>query len=423
MAQSVPPLSGVDRLIESLEELVKVPPGKRGPSPRVLLTQLTDGPEAERLAAGLCKRIHVSGRALVPYAEVTGPPSEAQRERIGNVFQKVEQELKRNRPGGFGKLRLPQFTLMCSIIEADLVERQQSVRARELRDQCFAERRKDSGLLRALETLSGGDQPPPGGGAPALAWYWLRQPLFNLLPRWIYGRIQERRMGRRGSWYSQWANLPGNTGFFEDACKLAGGTGGEPGPGGDGPSAPGETTTGALLRALLADLDAAFRRRWLSPWRRRRRTRFVIVLPETDWCPAWTAPLIRDFPLAVEQTGSTGVVLVAAERSTGERTQNTADAAGTLESWIATTGGAGARSVRVGLEPQDADRDVEHWLDRHPKIVVPIRSDMAPAAEAVARTALVLGVVAGVILYAEHTVPPRKSTECLGRVHGRSSRP
>ncbi|SCK48887.1 hypothetical protein [Streptomyces sp. WMMB 322] len=421
MSQSIPPLTGVDQLIESLEELIKVPPGRRGPSPRVLLSQPAEGPEAERLAAGLCKRLHVSGRALVPYAEVAGPTPEGQRERIGAVFQKVEQELKRNRPAGSGKLRLPQFALMCSVVETDLVERQPPVRARELRDQCFAERRKDSGFLRALEMVSGGDQPPATGG-PALAWYYLRQPVLNLLPRWIYGRIQERRMGHGGSWYSQWQNLPKSTRFFEDACKLAGG-GTEPRA---DRTAWMEETTGALLRALLADLDAAFRRRWFSPWRRRRRTRFTVVLPQTDWCPEWTAPLVRDFPLAVEQTGSTGVVLVAAERSYGERpqrSQNTADAAGTLKSWSATTGGAGARVVRVGLEPQDPDRDIEHWLDRHPKIDVRVRTDAAPLAEAVTGTLVVLSLLACAGAYAVSHGPHRGSTECLGSTAAAGSAP
>ncbi|OEV30125.1 aromatic ring-opening dioxygenase LigA [Streptomyces nanshensis] len=429
MASSVPPLPKIDTFVDALEQLVKLPPGKRGPSPLVLLSQLGDGREAELIADGLCARFRVGGRARVPYAQVAGQPSGPRNERIGDVFQKLEQELERNRPGGFGKLRLPQFTLMCSVIETDLTERQSSVQARELRDRCFAERRKDSNFLKVLATVSGGDQAP--AGIPAFLWYWTRQPLFNVLPRWLYGRLQERRMTHKGSWYRQWADLPRGTGFFHDATRFAGIApvptleqgllSGLDDNAGEEPETDEEhaerldRTTGVLLRALLADLEAAFRRPRLSPWGRRRKSRFVIVLPQIDGSPEWVSRLVEQFPVAVEQTGSMGVVLVSAERSEGERTESFAEAAITLRSWQGTTGSGGARAVRVGIEPHAEDQGAARWLGRHPEIY-PERnySDGAPRAEAVLCAVLALGVLGGAGVYGVNRALDNSSTRCIG---------
>ncbi len=429
MSSSMPALPKIGTLIGALEEHITLPPGNRGPSPLVVLSQLNEGREAELIADGLCARLRAGGRARVPYAQVAGAPSGPRSERVGEVFQKLEEELKRNRPGGFGRLRLPQFTLMCSVVETQLAERQASVRAKELRDQCFAERRKDSNLLKALAVISGGDQSPTG--VPSLVWYWTRQPLFNVLPRWLYGRLQERRMTRKGSWYRQWSTLPKGTGFFQDAARFADEA---PAPGTENIVRGGlldpsdgepetederekrlERTTDVLLRAMLSDLDAAFHRRRISPWGRRRQSRFVIVLPQTDAYRDWTPRLIGKFTVAVEQTGSTGVVLVAAERSEGERTENLSEAAVTLKSWLGSPGSGGARVVRVGVESvQSPDPDAIRWLGRYPEISVPICSDVAPVAEAAVATAVTLGLLAGGGAYGVQWALDRSTSECIG---------
>lgn len=428
MASLVPPLPKIDTFVDALEQLVKLPPGERGPSPLVLLSQLGEGREAELIADGLCARLRVGGRARVPYAQVAGPPSGPRSERVGEVFQKLEQELERNRPGGFGNLRLPQFKLMCSVIDADLAERRSSVKARELRDKCFAERRKDSNFLKVLAAVSGGDKVP--AGIPAYLWYWTRQPLFNVLPRWLYGRMQERRMTRRRGWYRGWADLPKGTGFFQDASGFAGTApvpglehGVFPGMGEIAPEEPEtaaetaerlERTTGVLLRALLADLEAVFRRPRLSPWGRRRKNRFVIVLPQIEAASEWAEQLVKEFPGAVDETGSTAVVLVAAERSAGERTESFAEAAVTLRSWQGSTGSGGARAVRVGVEPHADDHAAARWLGRHPEIY-PERtySDTAPLAEAAVGTVLVLALLGGSGLWGVGQVMDDSSTRCV----------
>ncbi|MGR3934722.1 hypothetical protein [Streptomyces sp. BRA346] len=405
MTTSVPPLPKIELLIDALEQLVTLPPGRRGPAPQILLTQLTEGPEAGRIADGLCARFSAGGRARVPFAQVAGEAEAPRQEHVGVTFQKIEEELLRNRPGGFGRLRLPQFRLMCGIVEADLAGCPSGTQATELRNRSYEAHCARSVFLRALQAVSGGEEPPPS--IPGTAWYWLRRPLFGLLPRWWYGRRHGRRMTRKGSWYRTWAELPeGGPGFFADACRL---TVGAPG------AARREPIVDVLLRALLADLERAFRHPRLSPWGRRRRHRVVLVFPQPPAIGDDTGRLLEQFPQAVEHTGCTGVMLMAAVSPGRERTETFAEAAITLKSWIGTTGAGGARVVRVGVEPHADDEDAARWLGRYPEIAVGrSRSDAAPRVEAaVAAVAgiTVLGLLGG---YGVAWLTARSDTACLG---------
>ncbi|WP_039941118.1 aromatic ring-opening dioxygenase LigA [Streptomyces himastatinicus] len=412
MTASVPPLPKIELLIDALEQLVTLPPGRRGPAPQILLTQLTEGPEAGRIADGLCARFSAGGRARVPFAQVAGEAEAPRQEHVGATFQKIEEELLRNRPGGFGRLRLPQFRLMCGIVEADLAGCPSGTQATELRNRSYEAHCARSVFLSALQAVSGGEEPPPS--IPGTAWYWLRRPLFGLLPRWWYGRRHGRRMTRKGSWYRTWAELPeGGPGFFADACRL---TVGAPG------AARREPIVDVLLRALLADLERAFRHPRLSPWGRRRRHRVVLVFPQPPAIGDDTGRLLEQFPQAVEHTGCTGVMLTAAVRPGRERTESFAEAAITLKSWIGTTGAGGARVVRVGVEPHADDEDAARWLGRYPEIAVGrSRSDAAPRVEAaVAAVAgvTVLGLLGG---YGVAVVTARSDTACLGGSGGDSA--
>ncbi|WP_055548725.1 hypothetical protein [Streptomyces sp. NBRC 110028] len=413
MIASVPPLPKIELLIDALEQLVTLPPGHRGPAPQILLTQLTEGPEAGRIADGLCARFSAGGRARVPFAQVAGEAEAPRQEHVGVTFQKIEEELLRNRPGGFGRLRLPQFRLMRGIVETDLAGCLPGTQATELRNRSYEARCADSVVLRALQAVSGGEVPPPT--IPGTAWYWLRRPLFGLLPRWWYGWRHGRRMTRRGSWYRSWAELPeGGPGFFADACRLTVGTPGV---------ARREPIVDVLLRALLADLERAFRHPRLSPWGRRRRHRVVLVFPQPPALGDDTGRLLEQFPQAVEETGCTGVMLLAAVSPGQERTESFAEAAITLKSWIGTTGAGGARVVRVGVEPHADDEDAARWLGRNPEIAVGrSRSDAAPRVEAaVAAVAgvTVLGLLGG---YGVVVVTASSDTACLGG-SGASSAP
>ncbi|MFI0775086.1 hypothetical protein [Streptomyces sp. NPDC021212] len=336
---------------------------------------------------------------------MAGEAEAPRREQVGATFQKIEEELLRNRPGGFGRLRLPQFRLMCDIVEADLAGCPAGAQATELRNKSYEAHCARSVFLRALQAVSGGEESPPG--VPGAVWYWLRRPLFGLLPRWWYGWRHRRRMTRKGSWYRAWAELPeGGTDFFANACRL---TVGAPG------AARRKPIVDVLLRALLADLERAFRHPRLSPWGRRRRHRVVLVFPQPPVGDDDTGWLLEQFPRAVEQTGCTGVMLVAAVRPGRERTESFAEAAITLKSWIGTTGAAGARVVRVGVEPHADDEDAARWLSRYPEIAVGRgRSDVAPRVEAA--VAAVAGVTALGLLggYVVTVVTASSDTSCLG---------
>lgn len=410
MFTSVPPLPKIDSFVDALEQLIKLEPRRRGPAPQVLLVQLAEGTEAERIADGLCGRFSAGGRARIPFAQVAGAPTGPRRERVGETFQKIEEELLRNRPAGSGRLRLSQYRLLSAIVEAELTESEPGAQAKELRDQCYAARCRTSVPLSALEAISGGEEPPPS--VPATAWYWLRRPLFGLLPRWWYGRRHSRRMTRKGGWYRKWAELPERgAGFFTDARRLA--------------MARIDQRSGrdqvvdALLRALLADLQASFRHTRLSPWGRRRRHRFVIVLPQIRPEGSRTDRLLRQFPEAVEQTGCTGVLLVAAAAPDEERAEGFAEAAVTLRSWIGATGAGGARSVRVGVRPEADDADAARWFGRYPEIFLErTHSDLAPRLEAALATAASVTALALLGTHVVSMATEETSTACLGRSAG-----
>ncbi|QKV92606.1 hypothetical protein HUT19_13305 [Streptomyces sp. NA02950] len=408
MTAAVPPLPKIESLVESLEQLVLLPPGQRGPAPQILLTQLTEATNAERIADGLCARFSAGGRARIPFAQVAGKIKGPPRERVGKTFQKIEEELVRNRPGGFGKLRLSQFRLMCAVVEADLTRPQVDAQPKELRNQIYEARCSSSAVLRALETMSGGEEPPPG--IPGTAWYWLRRPVFGLLPRWWYGRRHHRRMTRQGGWYAKWAELPDKgADFYADAVRLTAGAEAAAGPEGRA------LIVDALLRALLADVERAFRHPRLSPWGRRRRHRVVLVLPQFPGAGSDAGLLLERFPGAVEHTGCTGAMLVAVVPRDEQRTESFAEAAITLKSWIGSTGTGGARVVRVGVESHPDDPDAARWLVRYPETPVGrARSDAAPRVEAA--SAGVAGIIALALLgvYGVAWVTAKSDTACLG---------
>ncbi|WP_236075528.1 hypothetical protein [Streptomyces coffeae] len=429
-------------MIESLERLVLLSPGQRGPAPQILLTQLTEAvgtadgldatdtadatdaahpagttrrTEAERIADGLCARFSAGGRARLPFAQVAGKTMGPPRERVGKTFQKIEEELVRNRPGGFGKLRLSQFRLMCAVVEADLTRPQADAQPEELRNQIYEARCSSSAVLRTLETLSGGEEPPPG--IPGTAWYWLRRPVFGMLPRWWYGRRHRRRMTRQGGWYAKWAELPEKgADFYADAVRLTAGSEAAAGPEGRA------LIVDALLRALLADVERAFRHPRLSPWGRRRRHRVVLVLPQFPGGGSDAGLLVERFPSAVEHTGCTGAMLVAVVQPDEQRTESFAEAAITLKSWIGSTGAGGARVVRVAVASHPDDPDAARWLVRYPETPVgKARSDAAPRVEAVLAGVAGLTALALLGAYGAAWVTKGSDTACLGEGGGSAS--
>ncbi|MGO4758142.1 hypothetical protein AB4212_57675, partial [Streptomyces sp. 2MCAF27] len=195
--------------------------------------------------------------------------------------------------------------------------------------------------------------------------------------------------------------------FFADARRLAGA---------DGSSGLGQTVA-VLLRALLADLQAACRHPLLSPWGRRRKHRFVLVFPQVEPAEPQVGQLLAQFPDAVEQTGCTAVLLVAAVPPGGGSTEGYAEAAVTLNSWQVTAGAGRARVVRVGVEPHADDADAARWLSRFPEIYLEkTHSDLAPRLEAALASVAGATTLALLATYGlTWLLPPGEKTDCLTR--------
>ncbi|GGR37278.1 hypothetical protein [Streptomyces netropsis] len=398
MSSSIPPVPSVGDFVTALEELVLVPPGRRGPSARIVLVQQGRGDEAEQIAEGECLRLRVRGRALVPYARIQESRPRGDRQRTRDVFEQIEDGLRDNLPGGFGRLRLPRYRLVRAFAAASSTEDQAPVRARDLRDQCYAERRKDSHVLKALHAIGGRDQTPDN--IAAWIWHWARHPLFGVLPRWLYGFRAGRRMMRKGGWFRRWARVPSGRGdFFRHHEAVV------------------AEREDALLCALLDDLEAAARGPRLSPWTRRRRSRFVLVLPREGAPGSVTESVVRGFPQAVEQTGSTAVVLLAVGQAGPDTPQSLAMATTTIDSWARSPGRGRGRAVAVGVEPLagEPDQEAEGRLRGYPEIQPGrVHSDLAPRAEAfVMAVAGVTALSLLAYLAVVHFVDPA-SDRCLG---------
>ncbi|RKN39452.1 hypothetical protein [Streptomyces hoynatensis] len=137
--------------------------------------------------------------------------------------------------------------------------------ATALRDHCYDLRCQRGQLLGALR--SAGTVPDAvAGGALGTLWRFLAEPLFFRLPRWWWGRHCTRRLVRsqRHGWYARARGLAhgySSAEFFADALQLS----------------PADQET-VLLHALFADLGRATAPVRLSPWRRRRSTRYVFLL-------------------------------------------------------------------------------------------------------------------------------------------------
>ncbi|MFI7700187.1 hypothetical protein [Nonomuraea sp. NPDC049480] len=179
------------------------------------------------------------GRSLVPHVVVKPGAS---------VAEKIQGGLKV--PGGWGKLRFPQYQVFEAVGE-------KTDSGMEAEDRAF------KGLHPSLYRFM--LQP---AGADAIS-VWFRRCLFVLVfACWLeqlrFGWSWRRRM--RQGWFPEFAGGAGGD-FFNRAATLMQGS--------------DERRKEALLRALLCDMDAAFTRR-LSPWRRRRRSGFMLFVENDD---------------------------------------------------------------------------------------------------------------------------------------------
>ncbi|WP_443252345.1 hypothetical protein [Streptomyces sp. 6N106] len=309
---------GAEEFIEALKGAV-VPRDRKAKGrdllPPVLL--LADGERAvahaHQAMRGLRRMLYPDGAKRVPYAAL-GPDEIRDAAGRRPLTLDLGRELCVDVPRRTGRLRLTDFFLTRDIVEQALDPRAPEPDGRALRDHCYARRIARGPLLRALWTL-GGESAEGGTAGPG----WiaelrrlLMRPLFQLLPRWWWGRRRTRlllRSTRRG-WYADWRRIShGRTAedFFENAARLLRAERGRD------PEAAAGRWEELLLHALLADLRRAARPGRISPWRRRRRTRcvFLLELPEGAAGAAAGERFLERYAEAARDTRCAAVVVVA----------------------------------------------------------------------------------------------------------------
>ncbi|MDT0345102.1 hypothetical protein [Streptomyces litchfieldiae] len=284
---------------------------------------------------------------------------------------------RRGVPRLTGRLRLPNYALLHTTVEWA----SDPAATATLRDFCYERHR---GPVRsALWTLGGGDAPTDGAGL-ATAWYWLSRPVCQYLPRWLWARRHTRRLlrSKKHGWYARLvagrSPLFGEEFFHHVGDRVAALLD----PDSPRPGAEREPELERLLlHALMADLNRWARPGRLSPWRRRRVTRFVVLLPvpDADEARARCQRFLCEFGAAARATGCGAALLLAVGPSGPD------PAAG-----VETGPVEAARTLRRGPEAND---DVAPRLlalppglaglpEPHP-VEVPVRSGHDPAVEAV----------------------------------------
>ncbi|MGP4111116.1 hypothetical protein ACTWP5_09400 [Streptomyces sp. 4N509B] len=325
-------------------------------------------------------------------------------------------ELATRAPRRTGRLRLPALTLVQAVV--DQVRRPPSADASPspqptarpadaLRDHCYDVLRP---ARRGLAVLGGEAQAP---GAVAQAWNRLAGPLFQQLPRWLWARGQTRRLmrSRRTGWYAKLRNdgSPLHAGeFFEDihswVTRLV-----------EGDGRPADhrerTLERLLLHALLSDLRRWARPGRLSPWRRRRVTRFVLFLrveADADTEAAKRAArFVEEYAGAVSATGC-GAVLLAVDGPSGLAVEGAvsrtlAEAAVRLRR--PAEAGGGLRPLLVTLPGDLPSSDP-------PQARPPVMSRVGPGVEATAWGAVAAVAAASTLWFVG--VPLPDAPACLG---------
>ncbi|MFD5702527.1 ABC transporter substrate-binding protein [Streptomyces lasiicapitis] len=396
----VPAFAGVEHFVEAFDRLVVQPRRRRSRVPVVLLSEPGQGRDGQRIVAGLYRRLLGRETRLASHAYLRGsgdpawtPPEDPVLGRL-YLFSQLTRQLMETMPRGTGKLRLPCYQLLRSIVTAPPVEGLGDRHHSELKDHAYAGHREVSSLARVLWWLGGRDQ-ASGGTLLELLWNFVAGPLFQRLPRAVYVRRANRLMlgnSRRQRWYAEWARLQQGTpptDFFRSARDLV--------HGGDA-----EQFDRILVHALLADLDSACRKRLLNPWRRRRVCRFVLLVAEAGGENSREQRFLRELRSATEDLRCTSVVAVAAGvRSLAHRIPDievaTLSAAGAELANVAEHGSAPGSPTGMVVPVVDAGADDDpaatYWLRRRPTLAPPSKR-WGPRAEIVGTVGVLALVLA-----------------------------
>ncbi|MEO3754037.1 hypothetical protein [Streptomyces sp. B6B3] len=244
-----------------------------------------------------CLHVEAGPRAakLVPHAVLTA--DELAGDRL--VTDRLVARLVEGVPARTGRLRVPNYLLMRDI--AEWLRRPDAGAgpaedATALRDACHEALRRRDRLRGGLWWLGGRDDGSLGG-----LWYLVAHPLCQVLPRWWWARRCTRRLvwSRRRGWFARAQGLPHGriaVEFFSSVATMG-----------------VHDLERLLLHALFEDLRRATRPTRVSPWRRRRATRytFLLELPANDGPDGPVRRFLDAYGEAVEQASCTATLLVA----------------------------------------------------------------------------------------------------------------
>jgi ABC-type branched-subunit amino acid transport system substrate-binding protein len=228
--------------------------------------------------------------------------------------------LRQRVPRRTGRLKLTDFSLMRDVVEwtrqpAATQPPSSPDSATSLRNHCY--NRAQGPGLRFLSWL-GGTVEATGGFAKG--WSMVAGPVCHQFPRWLWARGRTRRLMRskRTGWYAALVNrgAPLASGdFFEDVhdrvTRLVRGNDRR------SPERRERELEQMLLRALETDFQRLGRAGRISPWRRRRLTRFVFLIRMTGGeATRRGARFLEEYTKAAAATHC-GAVLVAADAPVG----------------------------------------------------------------------------------------------------------
>ncbi|MFJ9680830.1 ABC transporter substrate-binding protein [Streptomyces sp. NPDC101194] len=264
----VPARRAIDRFVEAWDAVVVESPDRQNAAVLVLLTAEGATVATHSLLYSLRARLVADNTELAPHALIE--PGRAYHEGpLTMLYEDITEDLARTMPAGTGRLTFPSYWLLRDIVAGEEPAESGLGRARAVRRAVYAEHLRRTGRGRLREQLR---EQASGWAQPVkflveLWMDWLAEP-------WYGYRIGHRMLrARNRNWYATWARQLRGTpvrDFFASVQDLA--------PGGR--DADSEVVEQVLLRALLSDLDNALRHRVLSPWRRRRVTRFVLFVED-----------------------------------------------------------------------------------------------------------------------------------------------
>lgn len=392
---------------------------RRGLSFKVLLhpgpAQAGEGDDAELLADVLLESFHRPELLRFPYAVLTPPPPHTPSppqadplaepvDRAGprDLLDQIRDGLYEHRPAGLGRVRFPQYELLRSVVTAPPAPQgaDSHAQAKALREHYYQQRRARGPAQVRQATLGRED------GAQLLGRFAPVAAFLNWLPLRSGAWRTARRMTRKDGWYRAWAGAEGGSGDLFHRARIRDLAGAHHSQAYHSPQRETQAEE-ALLRALLADLEASFAP-WYSPWARaRRRHRHVLLVPRRTEGDTALQRLLERFPDAVRQTRSTGVVLIAVAQGSGGPAagrRTLADAAADLDRISHEPPSIGiSRTIdvdvlRAAASPATSDEDRQGLSQRDEAVrrLTP-RSTLRPWLAALTEVALCLALLAGLL--------------------------